>query len=178
MIVIMENNIIFITRKSDWREESICIKEEDFNEETMTKIDIDEEELRRINEVFNKSSIFIDIIYKDNDKHKTIKKELFDPRKMLIDYKTKEQLEKLEFNLKDMIESKRAPGLLTSRKSDPSITHKGKIDDGAVADYLDTTLDGAKKRAVERQTKFGSSFRKNELNKTKIRKKKSKKRRR
>ena len=39
---------------------------------------------------------------------------------------------------------------------------KGKFDEGAVADYLDTTLDGAKKRAIERENTTGNAFKKNQ----------------
>jgi len=38
--------------------------------------------------------------------------------------------------------------------------YKGKLDDGATAEFLDRGLSGAKKRANERNNKVGSSFKK------------------
>lgn len=61
----------------------------------------------------------------------------------------------------DFWKSGQAPGIVTSYKNkNYGVTHNHKLDEGAVENILDMGIDGAKKRAVERNTKIGSSFRK------------------
>ena len=75
-----------------------------------------------------------------------------------------ETVDKVEVSndkLKDMFKSKAAPGISTN--SGPSITYNNKLDSGAIGDYLDTTLDGAKKRAIEREKTGGNAFKKHKV---------------
>lgn len=75
-----------------------------------------------------------------------------------------ETMDKVEVNnskLKDMFKSKTAPGISTN--SGPSITYNNKLDSGAIGDYLDTTLDSAKKRAIEREKTGGNAFKKHKV---------------
>lgn len=75
---------------------------------------------------------------------------------------TKESKEKSIMVWNDIIKSKTAPGIISSRKnSTPSLTHKGKLDSGSVENLLDVGLEGAKKRALKRNKNYGKSFIKN-----------------
>ena len=95
---------------------------------------------------------------------KCIDERDFDPDKYEHLTQEEEKNEKIrcEINLKDIIESKRAPGL-TLEKTDRDmgkLTHNGKLDSGAVGDLLDKGLEGAKKRSSERNKQVGSSYHK------------------
>jgi hypothetical protein len=62
---------------------------------------------------------------------------------------------------RDFWKSGQAPGIVTSyANKNYGVTHNGKLDEGAVENLLDRGIDGAKTRAVERNNKIGSSFRK------------------
>ena len=45
--------------------------------------------------------------------------------------------------------------------TETSVFHKGKLDEGAMENLLDTGLDSAKKRAVETSKKRGHAYNKN-----------------
>jgi len=137
----------------------------------MTKIDIDEDEMKKITEAFNNNKRFISI--KSNNIIRTIRKEDFDPRTMKIYYEDEKIIAKKEFNIMDMIKSKKGPGFV-SKLNDvkTGLTYKGKPDEGAIGNLLDQGLDGAKDRAHIRNNKYGAAFRKSNFNKTKYKKNK------
>lgn len=62
--------------------------------------------------------------------------------------------------LDEIIKERKAPGISTtsSRNQEPSLSFNGKIDEGAVGNYLDAKLESAKERAVDRNNKNKSSF--------------------
>lgn len=110
-----------------------------------------------------------------NDIHKTpryILESMFDKDIMdRIDDDTEEQKIKASSNLKEMLKCQKAPGILGSRSSSTkSMYHNHKLDSGAVGDFLDAGLDGAKKRAESRNKKMGFSFKKNKILKRRKRK--------
>lgn len=147
---------IFITKKSDWKNECYYIEKDKFDSKTMNMIKIDEEELKKINDVFNYEAYYVDIINGTNST-KRIKKELFDPRTMKINYDSEF---KLRYEKSDMYDLRQAPGIITSNPiKQPSLFHNGKLDEGAVGNLLDVGLDGAKQRAEERIKKKGAAFR-------------------
>lgn len=86
----------------------------------------------------------------------------FDPNDM--EKMDNEELEKNKVlgkaRIQEMVESGRAPGLPSKDSEGKSMYYKGKLDDGATAEFLDRGLSGAKKRANERNNKVGSSFKK------------------
>ena len=103
-----------------------------------------------------------------NDIHgkiRYISESSFDESTMIRLEETEEEKEKSVANLKDMLSSRKAPGIVTSTgsKERPSLMHNGKIDAGAVGNLLDVGLDGAKKRAVKRNKVKGSSFQKHKI---------------
>jgi hypothetical protein len=64
-------------------------------------------------------------------------------------------------NIKDILSSRSAPGMfLKDKSSRASTNYKGKLDSGATEDLIDRGLEGAKKRALERNKNKGSAFRK------------------
>ena len=71
----------------------------------------------------------------------------------------KESNNKFKENMKEILSSKSAPGLINSNQT-PSITYNNKLDSGAVENLLDVGLEGAKKRALDRNKSRGSSFHK------------------
>lgn len=87
-----------------------------------------------------------------------ISKERFDSSTMikLEDDNDSKKL-KYEENMKEILSSKSAPGLVNSNQT-PSTTYKNKLDSGAVENLLDVGLEGAKKRALDRNQSRGSSF--------------------
>jgi hypothetical protein len=65
----------------------------------------------------------------------------------------------------DVFTSEGCPGIITTtysqfRDSHHGLTYKNKLDEGAVEEVLDKGIEEAKARAVERNKKQGSSFRK------------------
>lgn len=66
---------------------------------------------------------------------------------------------KFKENMKEILSSKTAPGLANSNQT-PSTTYNNKLDSGAVENLLDVGLEGAKKRALDRNKSRGSSFHK------------------
>ena len=110
-----------------------------------------------------------------NDIHKTpryILESMFDKDTMdRLDDDTEEQKIKASSNLKEMLKEQKAPGLLSSRSSNTkSMYYNNKLDSGAVGDFLDAGLDGAKKIDDSRNKKMGFSFRKNKILKRRKRK--------
>ena len=83
---------------------------------------------------------------------KLISEDDFNEESMIREKETKSKLDSI-------LKSGRAP----SPNAEPSLQYKGKFDEGAVADYLDTTLDGAKKRAIERENTTGNAFKKTKV---------------
>lgn len=168
------NDIIFYINKDDWREENKACLFKDFDTNTMNKIEADYD---MINFWFRKDygdnwqNKNISIRYKDepNNISHLIKWESFDPRKMIL---AEEKRFINEINLKNILESGKAPGLIERTNKDRgSIMHRGKIDEGAVEDLLDKSLPKAESRAKERNTNIGHSFTKNDTNKVLLRRK-------
>lgn len=87
---------------------------------------------------------------------KLIKEEDYIEESMIREKETKSKLDSI-------LKSGRAPGINTTPNAEPSLQYKGKYDEGAVADYLDTTLDSAKKRAIERENTTGNAFKKTKV---------------
>lgn len=110
----------------------------------------------------------------NNDIHKTpryISESSFDSSTMKrIEDDNEEVKLKAESNLKEMLSKRKAPGIVMGGSKRPSLYHNHKLDSGAVGDLLDVGLDGAKKRAVNRNKKMGHSFRKNKILKRRKRK--------
>lgn len=167
------NDIIFYINKDDWREESKACLFKDFDINTMNRIEADYD---KINSIFRKDyhdwqNKNISIKYKDeasNISH-IIKWKDFDPRKMILD---EDKRFIREINIKKILESGKAPGLVEKTDKDRgSITHRGKVDEGAVEDLLDKSLPKAETRATERNNTIGHSFTKNDTNKVLLRRK-------
>lgn len=75
--------------------------------------------------------------------------------------KSKEEEKKYYEDLSKQYKTTGGPAIVISGKnSRPSTTYNGKLDAGATENLLDMGLEGAKKRALQRNKKFGSSFRK------------------
>ena len=165
-----EADLYFYTRKNDWRKEVHCCTLEEFikhKDQWDYYIFPSKEEYEKV--------LRTAILMKKNGKtrFKAIEKgsnsnsyrlmtwEEFDPTKMIIIEETQEEIEQYEINLKEMLKSHRAPGILT--KTNPnqgSMFHKGKLDEGAMGDLIDRGLEGAKTRAEERKKKYGRGFQK------------------
>ena len=92
----------------------------------------------------------------DPNKFYYISDREFEESKMIKFEDSKEA--KAEANIKDILNSGRAPGIVSSNKT-PSLTHNHKLDEGAIGNLLDVGLDGAKNRALERNKKTGHAFR-------------------
>lgn len=167
----MADDIIFYTKKGDWKEECRACLYKDFKEDTMIKLDADYD---TINKIFHTQDINnwrinrVDVKYKNESTSifHNIKWVDFDPRKMnTIVINT-------AFNIMNIIKSGKAPGLVERTSRDRgSIMHRGKVDEGAVEDLLDKSLPKAQNRVNERQTKMGHAFTKNDSNKTILRRK-------
>lgn len=169
-----ENDIVFYIRQGDWRKECKVCLYKDFNKENMYLLEAD---YSLINKIFRNQNISnwrtnrVDIRYKDENSstYHNIKWVDFDPRKMEI---ASDKNTTSEFNIKQMIKQKRAPGLVEKTSRDRgSVMHRGKVDEGAMEDLLDKTLPGAKVRAVKRFKNRGASFTKNRTNQTILRRK-------
>lgn len=174
--MIDKEELVFYIDKDDWREKIKQIKYEDFNEETMKMLDVDEELIHQFNEMAKISKYTtIRIRYKNKPEYtrSVVKVKNFDPTKMDLIYVSKEKQEEINKKIADALKDGKSPFRLVSadvRNTRAGLTYNGKVDEGAVGNYLDTTLDSAKKRAMNRQKKYGSSFRKNSGNKVPIRK--------
>ena len=94
----------------------------------------------------------------DPDKYYYISDTEYEENKMILCEDSKETKEKGQANIMDIINSGKAPGVVSSNKT-PSLMHNHKLDEGAVGNLLDVGLDGAKNRALARNKKIGSSFR-------------------
>lgn len=164
--------MLFVIKKSDWKKNCILVENsEDFDPNTMIKIDVDEDEMKKITEMFKKNKKFISI--KSNNTIRTIRKEDFDPRTMKINYEDGKIIAKKEFNIMDMIKSKKGPGFVSKLNDvQTGLTYKGKTDEGAIGNLLDQGLDGAKNRAHVRDKKLGAAFRRSSFNRTKYKKNK------
>ena len=106
----------------------------------------------------------IKIIMK-NDIHRKIRyipDSDFDKDIMELLEETKEEKIKASINLQEMIKHNKAPGIKisTGRHERPSLMHNGRVDEGATRELIDEGLKGAKIRAVTRNKKLGSSYRK------------------
>ena len=174
IILLKDNDIIFVKLNNDWREETKQIKVKDYDESLMSKLNISDEDLEKINKEFRSNHLFLTATFKDEStgvKH-SVKREEFDPVKMELAYSTEESEKERKFNIKDIIESQSAPGIVSSvHEERASCYHNGKLDDGAVSNLLDQGLGKAKKRAVTRNKKIGHSFYKNNINRFYRRKK-------
>lgn len=103
----------------------------------------------------------IKVRYKKTGKERYISEKDFDDLEMeLAEQDSDEEKSKTAANIKDIINSGTAPGVVSSSSNTPSMYHNNKLDEGAVENLLDVGLDGAKNRAVQRNNKYGSSFRK------------------
>lgn len=174
--MIDQEELIFYMDKDDWKEKIKQIQYKDFNEDTMKMIDVEEELIHQFNEMAKRSNYTtIRIRYKKNPEYtrSVVKVKNFDPTKMDLIYISKEKQDEIDKKISNALKDGKSPFRLISsdvRNTKAGLTYNGKVDEGAVGNYLDTTLDSAKKRAVNRQKKYGSSFRKNSGNKVPIRK--------
>jgi hypothetical protein len=157
--------IVFYIKKNDWRKQVRFIDKDKFDEDTMDLFDIDEEELSHINDEFSRCSTWIHVYKKDDPDFKSllIKKSEFDPRIMKVIWKSKEEIRQAEINIKDMLKNKECPGMHVA-VTETSMFHKGKLDEGAMENLLDTGLDSAKKRAVKTSKERGHAYNKNYKN--------------
>lgn len=169
-----ETDIVFYYNINNWKKESKACLYKDFDNQSMCLIEADYSE---INKIFHKQNITnwqfnrVDIRYKEEDSsvYHNIKWMDFDPRKMEL---AKDKNACTEINIKEMVKQKRAPGLVEKTSRDRgSVMHRGKVDEGAMADLLDKTLPGAKARAIQRFKNKGASFTKNASNQTILRRK-------
>lgn len=116
----------------------------------------------------------IKVIFKNDFRRKIryIPDSDYDPNTMELLKETKEEKIKASINLRDMIKSNKAPGIKIATRGvreRPSVTHNGKLDSGAARELLDEGLKGAKIRAIARNKRIGSSYRKmHPANKTKL----------
>lgn len=94
---------------------------------------------------------------------KLINEETFDEESMIkvSDDELAKNKVIAEVNMKNILTSRRAPGMFMKTDSSKSSTmHHGKLDEGATEELLDRGLEGAKKRALSRNASKGSSFHK------------------
>lgn len=100
------------------------------------------------------------IKYKNDYKEKIyyILDSSFNPDTMIKIEETEEEKKSFQSKMDDIIKSKSAPGMRMKTSSEPSITHRGKIDEGAIENLLDSGLEGAKNRADVRKASLGASF--------------------
>jgi hypothetical protein len=75
------DNILFIIRKNDWRNQIKYIKESDFDESTMKLVEVDKEELKKISEVFSRDDSRIKVHMNGDVKTRFsfVKREEFNP---------------------------------------------------------------------------------------------------
>lgn len=168
--------LVFYTDKNDWQDKVKQIYYKNFDENTMKLLDVSEELINQFNDMAKRANYKnIRIRYKNKPSHTRalVKVKNFDPRKMDLIYVSKEEQDKINEQINNALKDGKSPFKLISsevRNNTVGLTYNGKIDEGAVGNYLDTTLDGAKKRAVNRQKRYGSSFRKNSYNRVPIKK--------
>ena len=179
------NNLIYYINKKDPLEEVRYCKEEEFDDNNMELIDLDDEELEKINKLYStlkSDSDSIKAYYKDKyNKYTYISFSKFNPLTMKLEEDNKvdekylkdvkkfqEEREKykrevLQYDLsKYTIDNTKT----YNEKEHPSPFYNGKIDEGAINDLLDKGLSGAKDRADERTKKNGGAFNKhNAVNK-------------
>ena len=169
----MIENIIFYISKGDWREEIKYIKASEFDENTMNLVEVDQEELKKISEVFSRPDERIEIYKKDDTSgiRHFIKRKEFNPLTMTIVYVNQVEYNKKQKELKqDWKEGKINVNIMAfTRNRRPGIGFKDKVDEGAMEDLLDRGFEDAKKRAAEREKKTGFGFKRNKkLSKKKI----------
>lgn len=172
--MINPEHYIFYMDKNDWKKKIKQIKFKDFNENTMTMIDVDDKLIEQFNEMAERSNYTnIKIRYKNKPAYtrSIVKVKNFNPTTMELIYISKEEQDKIDKKITNALKDGKSPFKIISsevRDTRAGLFYNGKIDEGAVGNYLDTTLDGAKKRAVNRQNKYGHAFRKNSGNKVKL----------
>lgn len=74
--------------------------------------------------------------------------------------KSKEEEKKYYGELREHYKVTGGPAIVISGRNATGVTYNGKLDSGATENLLDMGLEKAKKRALERNKKYGSSFRK------------------
>jgi len=160
-----EKDIIFYTQKDDWRKEVRHCPWTEFDGETMHLCPIKVDDLIQINRVRRlhaKNGIEFVYVRKLGDNFGCqIRKSWkdFDPTKFQIVEETQQDIDKAEINLKEMLKAGKGPGILTTRSkfegNRGSMFHNHKLDEGAMGDLIDKGLDGAMKRAEQREKKHG-----------------------
>ena len=175
----MPDDIIFFKYTWDWRNEIHNCTLSEFDKDHEEKIKVEVEDYEKIKEVYrlmkkyNKHLVKVHYRNEDESISHMVEWKDFDPDKMEVFNITEEEFTTYESNILDIIKSKKAPGMfMKTDDSRGSITHKGKIDEGAVADLIDKGLDGAVKRADLRQKNTGHAFSKSNKNRF-IRRKKN-----
>lgn len=171
-----ENDIVFYTYQANSKAAHACLYK-DFKSESMDMIETDYDKIQKIFETTVKDIskweyIRIEARNKDESDNVShfIKWSEFDPRKMIL-LTNEEEIKTKEFNLKEMLKDRKAPGLVTKTLDKGSAFHKGKVDEGAMKDLLERSLPKAEERMKERQAKTGHAFTKNDTNKTILRRK-------
>ena len=161
-----DDDLVFYIRKDDWRNE---VKHCTFAEWCDTDISqeaeiamVEPNEWWKTNRVRRKMKekkrTNVKVHYhKDSDTvWHLVPWERFDPTKMSVIEESDEEIQQQEFNIKDMIRTGRAPGMfLKTDDKRGDIFHRGKLDEGAMGDLIDKGLDGAMKRAEQREKKYG-----------------------
>lgn len=163
------NDFIFYIRDKDWRNEVKHCTVEEWKANSKDKnlfIDLDPKEWWEINYIrreLSKSNRNRVSVHRNKDREGVTSVVLwddFDPTKMHI-IESVESIQQCEINIATMAKNHSFPGIVTKTSSTRgSMFHKGKLDEGAVGDLIDKGLDGAKKRAEERQKKYGHAFQK------------------
>jgi hypothetical protein len=174
------DDIIFFKYTWDWRNEiHNCTKgefERDSEEKELVEVD-DYNKILKVYRLMKKyNQHLVKVHYKNEDEsisHMLEWKD-FDPDKMEVFDISEKDFTKYESNIFDIIKSKKAPGMFLNTTDDTrgSVMHKGKVDEGAIGDLLDKGLDGAMKRADQRQKNTGHAFSKSSKNRF-IRRKKN-----
>lgn len=169
------DNILFIIRKNDWRNQIKYIKESDFDESTMKLVEVDKEELRKISEVFSRDDSRIKVHMNGDVKtsFSFVKREEFNPLTMTVVYTTQEEYDKKQEELKKAWKDGTISVNITSftRDRKPGIGFKDKVDEGAMEDLLDRGFEDAKKRATAREKKTGYGFKRSKrISKKKVQK--------
>lgn len=174
------DDIVFFKYTWDWRNEIHNCTVSEFlkdNEEKET-VQIPTEDIDKIRATHRLMKKYnqhlVKAHYKNEDESVThmIDWKDFDPFKMeVVDY-TEDKYTVYENNILDIIKSKKAPGMfMKTDDTRGSIMHHDKIDEGAIGDLIDKGLDGAIKRADQRQKETGHAFSKNNKNRFVRRKK-------
>lgn len=163
------SDFIFYIRDKDWRNEIKHCTVEEWKSNSKDKnlyMDLSPKEWWDINYIrreLSKSKRTRVSVHLNKDREgvtSVVSWDDFDPTKMQIT-ESIEAIQQCEINLVTMIKNHSTPGIVTKTSSTRgSMFHKGKYDEGAVDDLLEKGLDGAKKRAEERQNKYGHAFQK------------------